>query len=227
MRLNKFLSRVGIASRRKADRLISDGKVRVNGVTADIGTTIDPEEDEISVDGEVVKEKKYLYLAFYKPRGCVTTLSDPHADVTLKDYIPDGLFPVGRLDKDAEGLLILTNDGDFAYNIAHPKFSVEKEYEVLTSRTPTPREMKMMVEGVESEGEIIRAVSVTRDDEAIKVVMTEGKKREIKRLFKAFEIRVRALKRVRIGKLYLGNLRPGMTEEIQPEIVGIDSINNQ
>lgn len=227
IRLNKYLSEAGVASRRKADRVIREGRVKVNGVVAEIGTTILPKVDKVTVDGRLVKRSGYIYMAFYKPRGCTTTLSDPHADVTLKDYIPDGIFPVGRLDKDAEGLLILTNDGDFAYNITHPRFCIEKEYEILPSRIPTLIEMGKMVEGVESEGEIIRAVSVSQDGKVLKVVMTEGKKREVKRLFRAFGIRVGALKRIRIGDLRLGDLRPGMIEQIQPEMVGLNIRKNK
>jgi len=221
MRLNKFLSQTGIASRRKADELIRDGRVKVNGVVADIGTTVNPDTDTVSVDGKIVRKQDYVYIAFYKPKGCTTTLSDPHAKLTIKDFLPKKLnvFPVGRLDKDAEGLLLLTNDGDFAFNITHPKFGVEKEYEVLLTRPLEREEVKRMIKGIESDGDILKAISVSMVDKMARVVMAEGKKREVKRLFKAFEIGVLSLKRIRIGNLRLGNLKPGEFVYIKPEDV--------
>mgnify|MGYP001086066214 CR=1 FL=1 len=221
MRLNKFLSEAGVASRRKADEIISEKRVKVNGVVADIGTTINPDTDVVGVDGKIVKRQDYVYIAFYKPKGCTTTLSDPHAKLTIKDFFPKKLnvFPVGRLDKDAEGLLLLTNDGDFAFNITHPKFAVEKEYEVLLSRSLKKEEADKMTEGIESDGDILKTVSVSINGKIARVIMTEGKKREIKRLFRALGIRVLSLKRVRIGNLRLGNLKPGEFVYIKPEDV--------
>ncbi len=139
----------------------------------------------------------------------------------MKDFLPKDLtvFPVGRLDKDAEGLLLLTNNGDFAFNITHPKFGVEKEYEVLLTRPLEREEVTRMTEGIESEGDILKAVSVSMDDKKARVVMAEGKKREVKRLFKAFGIRVLSLKRIRIGNLRLGNLKPDEFVYIKPEDV--------
>ncbi len=221
MRLNKFLSETGISSRRKADEIIKEKRVRVNGVTAGIGEIVDPQRDVIAVDGRIVKRKSYLYIKFYKPRGCTTTLSDPHAKLTIKDFLPKGsnLFPVGRLDKDAEGLLLLTNDGDFAYKIAHPRFGVEKEYEVLLTR-PIEEEEKIKIEkGIESEGELIRARRISSKGKKATVVMVEGKKREVKRLFGVFDIGVLSLKRIRIGNLMLGKLNPGELVYIKPEDV--------
>lgn len=219
MRLNKFLSEAGIASRRKADKIIRDGRVKINGIMAKIGTTLNPELDAVTVDGKIVRRRDYVYMAFYKPRDCTTTLSDPHAEITLKDFLPRELkvFPVGRLDKDAEGLLILTNDGDFAFNIAHPRFSVEKEYDVLLTRSLKAEEKEKMIKGIESDGDILKAVSVSTDGKRARVVMTEGKKREVKRLFRTFGIKVLSLKRVRIGSLRLGGLKPGEFVYIDPK----------
>jgi 16S rRNA U516 pseudouridylate synthase RsuA-like enzyme len=176
MRLNKFLSQTGIASRRKADKLISERRVEVNGVVAEIGTTVNPDTDTVRVDGKIVRRQDYVYIAFYKPRGCTTTLSDPHAEITLKNFLPKELnvFPVGRLDKDAEGLLLLTNDGDFAFNITHPKFGVEKEYEVALTRSLKREEAKKIIKGIESDGDILRVVSVSINDRMAKVVMAEA-----------------------------------------------------
>ncbi len=219
MRLNKFLSEAGVASRRKADEIIRDGRVKINGIMAKIGTTLNPELDAVTVDGKIVRRRDYVYMAFYKPRDCTTTLSDPHAEITLKDFLPRELkvFPVGRLDKDAEGLLILTNDGDFAFNIAHPRFSVEKEYDVLLTRSLKAEEKEKMIKGIESDGDILKAVSVSTDGKRARVVMTEGKKREVKRLFRTFGIKVLSLKRVRIGSLRLGGLKPGEFVYIDPK----------
>jgi len=222
MRLNKFLSEAGIASRRKADEIISEKRVKVNGIVADIGTTINSDTDVVSVDGKIVKRQDYVYIAFYKPKSCTTTLYDPHAKLTIKDFLPKKLnvFPVGRLDKDAEGLLLLTNDGDFTFNITHPKFGMEKEYEVLLSRPLKKEEADKMTEGIESDGDILRAGSVSVNEKMANVVMAEGKKREVKRLFRAFGIKVLSLKRVRIGNLRLGNLKPGKFVYIKPEDIG-------
>lgn len=130
------------------------------------------------------------------------------------------MFPVGRLDKDAEGLLLLTNDGDFSFNITHPKFGIKKEYEVLLTRPLKKEEADKMTEGIESDGDILKAVSVSMIDKIARVVMAEGKKKEVKRLFKAFGIRVLSLKRVRIGNLRLGNLKPDEFVYIKPEDIG-------
>lgn len=219
MRLNKFLSEAGVASRRKADEIIKDERVKINGIMAKIGTTVNPELDAVTVDGKIVRRRDYVYIAFYKPGDCTTTLSDPHAEITPKDFLPKELkvFPVGRLDKDAEGLLILTNDGDFAFKVTHPRFSVEKEYDVLLTRSLKAGEAEKMIEGIESDGDILKAVSVSTDGKRARVVMTEGKKREVKRLFRTFGIKVLSLKRVRIGSLRLGGLRPGEFVYIDPE----------
>lgn len=228
IRLNKFLSQAGVSARRKADELIKEGKVKVNNIIAKLGDTIDPDQDRIEVNGKLIKPKANTYIALYKPKGYTTTLKDKHAEKIVSQLLPEGLnlFPVGRLDKDAEGLILFTNDGDFAFRVSHPRFEVSKEYEVVLNRTPTKTKIEEMLKGIKSNKEIIKAENILRVSEVIgfrnptyRVVMKEGKKREVKRLFMELGIRVLELKRVKIGNLELGNLQKGKFRYIKPEQV--------
>lgn len=222
VRLNKFLSQGGVSSRRKADELIKEGKIKVNNILAKLGNTIDPDQDRIEVNGKLIKPKANTYIALYKPKGYTTTLKDKYAEKIVSQLLPEGLnlFPVGRLDKDAEGLLLFTNDGDFAFRVSHPRFGVSKEYEVVLNRTPTKTEIQKMLKGLKSDGEIIKADNILRVNKVIyKVVMKEGKKREVKRLFMESGIKVLGLKRVKIGNLGIGDLGIGKFIYIRAEDV--------
>lgn len=217
MRLNLYIAKTGLASRRKADELIKSGKVTVNGSKVDQPFVRVNRDDQVRVSGKLLKPKEYIYLLFNKPKGVTTTLRDKFAVKTIADFIPKqykGIYPVGRLDKNSSGLLILTNDGDFCYRLTHPKFLVDKEYLVELRGALTVSSCQKARKGVEDEGERlkvkkIKIVKKSQENTLCKVIVTEGKKRHLRRLFRQLGYPVRDLKRVRVGNLTLGNLRPG------------------
>ena len=222
MRLNRFLQKAGVASRRKADALIFAGKVTVNGRVvrepwAEVG-----EHDRVAVNGKPVRLRKYhRYFKFYKPRGVTTTLKDRHARLTLRDVLPDslrGVFPVGRLDRDSEGLLLLTDDGDLAYILAHPRFEVLKVYRVWFSGGMHARDVaRRLQEGLELEDGPFRPVFVhPLEAAAVELGITEGRKREIRRAFAALGLTVERLLRTRFGPIALGGLREGGLAALDP-----------
>ena len=222
-RLQKIIAAAGICSRRKAEQLILQGRVFVNGKPAKLGQKADPEEDEILVDGKPLKIQKKRYIALYKPRGYLTTLYDPFGRKTIRELIGDieeRVFPVGRLDEDSEGLLLLTNDGEWANRIAHPRYEVEKEYIVILSRPPESEEEKTVLRGIEVDG---RRVDVRRFKKIGRkkylVVIHEGRKRIIRRMFQQLKAEVVRLIRTRIGSIKLKGLRPGQWRELtEPEV---------
>lgn len=213
MRLNKFLANSGVASRRGADRLIENGLVSINGKIAKLGDKVTGQE-KILVNNEAIKkaeDKEYIML--YKPVGIVSTASDEVGRQKVTDLVKskNRLYPVGRLDKDSEGLILLTNDGDLALKLTHPKFHLEKEYEVTTDKNITERRIKTGI------NKIIR---VNRNK--MSIVMYEGKKRQIRNMCWEAGLRVKVLKRVRVGNLLLGNLKAGEYRKLSPqEIVNI------
>jgi 23S rRNA pseudouridine2605 synthase len=214
MRINKFIAKAGISSRRNADILIERGKVKLNGkIVTELGIDIDIEKDIVEIGGKTLNIEYPLLIALNKPPGYVTTLADRHALLIVKDLVNDiklRLFPIGRLDKDAEGLLLLTNNGDIAYRLTHPKFEMEKEYLVWTDKTLDMHKIKTLENGIQWEEDLLKAKKVELlEDRKIKIILTEGKKREIKNMMKAFGCTVIRLQRVRIGKLLLGNLELG------------------
>ncbi|MDD2889784.1 MAG: pseudouridine synthase [bacterium] len=214
MRLNKFIAKAGISSRRKADILIEKGKVKINGkLITTLGIDVDVEKDIVEIEGKTLKIEYPLLVALNKPPGYVTTLEDRHADLIITDLIQDiklRLFPVGRLDKDAEGLILLTNNGDIAYRLTHPKFEMEKEYLVWTDGNLDWTGIKTLEKGIEWEGEILTAKKVELlENRKIKIILTEGKKREIKNMIRALGCTVIRLQRIRIGKMGLGDLEMG------------------
>jgi len=217
MRLNVYIAKSGLASRRKADSLISGGEVTVNGRGVNKPFYQVKENDKVRVSGKRLELKKHIYLLFNKPKGVTTTLNDRFAEKTIADFIPkqfQGIYPVGRLDKNSSGLLILTNDGDFCYQLTHPKFSVEKEYLVSLRGILTVSDRQKTKQGVRDEGELLRVkkIKVLRKDNEntlCKVIITEGKKRHLRRLFKQLGYSVGELQRVRMGSFSLGSLKPG------------------
>ena len=217
MRLNLFISKSGLTSRRKADVLIKEGKAEVNGVVVKEPFFEVSQEDKVKVSGKPLALKEYIYIVFHKPRGVTTTLSDRFATKKVIDFIPKkfkGIYPVGRLDKDSSGLLIMTNDGDFCYRVTHPRFSVEKEYLAKVAGTLGPAECREAKIGVQDMGELLRvkeikALRKTKSESLLKVIITEGKKRHLRRLFEKIGLRVLTLKRVRVARLVLGNLGEG------------------
>jgi pseudouridine synthase len=222
-RLQRLLARAGYGSRRSCEDLIVQGRVTLNGTVATLGDRADPLEDEVRVDGlEVNLDPNVKYYAFHKPAGVVTTMRDPQGRPDISAFVPeDGprIFPVGRLDRDTEGLLLLTNDGDLANALTHPRFGVEKEYLAEVEGVPTPKHIGQLRRGVELEDGHVRAKSArvagrSGDRGAVRLVMTEGRKREVRRLLAAVGLPVTRLVRVRVGAVRLGGLPPGERREL-------------
>lgn len=219
MRLQKFLSRAGVASRRAAESMIEAGRVRVNDeVVKELGTRIDPRSDRVTVDGERVRIAPPVWIALHKPRGYVSTRKDPQGRPTIYDLVPErlsGLFHVGRLDVESEGLILLTNQGDVAHRLLHPRYGIERVYDVLIGGEFSDEDRRALLEGVELEDGIARATRVEvkaaprPDVSRIRVTMVEGRKREVRRMFRALGRRVRRLVRRRYGPIRLGTLPPG------------------
>lgn len=224
VRLNKYIADCGHCSRRAADRLIEEGCVQVNNRKVyELGIKIDPSEDKVLVNGKALRPKnKNVYYAFHKPKGVLTSLKDPEGRPTVADFfkkLPYRVFPVGRLDWDSEGLLILTNDGDFAQEVAHPKSEITKTYLVKLSGTPTTEQIEKLKKGIPIPGGRVKALRVEKVPKTkgkypwYKVVITEGKNRQIRNMFAKIGFDVAKLQRVAIGKLKLGTLQRG---EIMP-----------
>ncbi len=223
-RLQKVLAHAGVASPRQAEQLILDGRVMVNGeVVRQLGTTVG-ETDEIEVDGRSVgQQEAFEYYLLHKPPGVVTTVRDPQRRPTvigLMRGVKARVYPVGRLDADSEGLLLLTNDGELAHRLTHPRYGVEKEYVVELDRPAGDGELARIRQGVESQGERLQARRVRRqgaEGAHVSVVLAEGKKREVRRMFEAVGSRVVRLQRVRFGPLRLGDLPPGRYRPLTKE----------
>ena len=226
-RLQRTLARAGLSSRRGSEALIKAGRVEVNGRPASLGDKVDPERDEVRVDGRRVSVDPGLrYVALHKPKGVTTTMRDRHAERDLRDFLPEGprVFPVGRLDRDTEGLLLLTNDGDLAHRLAHPRHGVEKEYLAEVDGSPTPARIGKLRRGVELDDGIAKAVdarSVGRAGGrfAVRVVMTEGRKREVRRMLEAVGLPVRRLIRTRVGPVRLGRMKAGELRDLSHDEV--------
>ena len=223
-RLQKVLARAGFGSRRACEELIARGRVTVNGRVARLGDRVDPSRDVVEVDGSKVNlDPNVRYFALYKPVGVVTTLRDPRGRPDLRDLLPPGprVYPVGRLDRDSEGLLLLTNDGELANRVMHPRYGVEKEYLVEVEGEPTERTARALERGVELEDGVARALSARVVGRrpgrgALRVVMVEGRKREVRRMLEALGFPVRRLVRLRVGPVRLGRLRPGQVRPLTP-----------
>jgi 23S rRNA pseudouridine2605 synthase len=225
-RLQRLLARAGFGSRRACEQLIVDGRVSVNGTVAVVGDRADPDVDHVQVDGlEVNLDPNVRYHALHKPSGVVTTMRDPQGRTDIRPFLPtDGprVFPVGRLDRDTEGLLLLTNDGELANALTHPRFAVEKEYLAEVAGIPTAKHVGILRRGVELDDGLARAKSArvaarTAERGAIRIVMTEGRKREVRRLLAAVGLPVTRLVRVRVGPVRLGSLAPGDRRELTHE----------
>ena len=220
IRLNKHLADLGIASRRKSDELIKRGLVKINGKTVtELGTKIDPTKAKVTVSNQVTQERKELtYLLLNKPIGYVTSNQKTQTEPNIVlDLIPDKqrLFPVGRLDKNTTGLLILTNDGVLAYRLTHPKFECEKEYEVTLSAPLTKERIRKIETGVKLEYQKTKSTSVKAlSSQKARIVLTEGKNRQVRKVFGKVGCEVLTLKRVRVKKLQLGSLPLGKWREL-------------
>jgi pseudouridine synthase len=230
VRLQKFLSQAGAASRRRAEDLIRGGRVRVNGVVvAELGSRVNPATDVVEVDGRRVRAAQRLWIAFHKPRGVVSTKRDPQGRRTIYDVLPPRfgkLFYVGRLDRDSEGLMLLTNDGDGAHRLLHPRYGAVREYEVDVEGTLSASERERLVGGIELEDGRARAEEVrvlgrpgpgrTR----LRLTLREGRKREVRRMLEAVGRRVERLVRVRYGPVELGDLAPGEWRRLGAREIG-------
>ena len=238
MRLNKILAEAGLASRRGAEKLLSDRRVTVNGiVVVEPGAVADSAIDAIAVDGKPIvvdaaASKLHSYIAMNKPAGVVTTANDPQKRPTVFSFInrSERLFTVGRLDRDTEGLLLLTDDGDWAHTITHPSHEIEKEYEAIVDGVPTTESLSRFEEGVTlpdgflAHG-IASIIAVRSPRTHISLVLREGHKRQARLMFGVLNLPVRALKRVRIGQLRLGALETGLWRELsQTEVQAVTSV---
>lgn len=218
MRLNKFLASAGIASRRKCDQLIQEGLISVNGkVVNELGTIINEKKDKVFYEGrQILLPSSFVYIKLNKPKGYACTAKDEKGRKTIYDLLPQGerLFSIGRLDYDTEGLIILTNDGDFANKVAHPRYSVDKEYHVTIEGQIKESELAVLRKGVVIDGERMPSAKVeflSTDGKFTKlsVVIDEGMNRQIRRMFEAIGKTIKLLKRVRIGNVKLGGVKRG------------------
>ena len=218
MRLNKFLSNSGLASRRKCDQLIEEGKVFVNGKqVTELGSQINEKKDKVTVEGKIITlPSSFVYIKLNKPKGYACTAHDEKGRKTIYDLIDseERLFSIGRLDYDTEGLILLTNDGDFANKVAHPKFNIDKEYRVTVEGEIKESEMAVMRKGVVVDGQrmpsaIVNFISYENGYTKLSVIIDEGQNRQIRRMFEAIGKTIKLLKRVRIGQVRLGGLRRG------------------
>ncbi len=226
MRINKFLSLCGVASRRAADEIVREGRVQVNGeVLSEPGRDVD-ESDDVRVDGKQVSPpKRHRIVLFHKPAGCVCSASDPQDRATVYDYLPSeyrSMKYIGRLDLQSRGLLLFTDDGDLIYRLTHPRFEVPRSYYVWTTRALSRSAADRLIAGVEigenDRGEIEKghAEEIFLDQGFFEMVLCEGKNREIRRMLEAVGYTIRDLKRVSYAGITLGNMRPGEFRELSP-----------
>jgi 23S rRNA pseudouridine2605 synthase len=217
VRLQKFLAQAGIASRRASEAVIREGRVEVNGQTVTRqGIQINPVADVVSVDGQMIQPLRHRYVAVHKPRGVLCTRKDEKQRTILGDLLPSDwdLKPVGRLDRDSEGLIFATNDGDFALRITHPRYEVTKVYQVEAEGRVPHRTLRLLTQGVKHGGQMLRALKATlldanRSRSVVELELTEGKNREIRRMFATQEIKIIRLIRMQIGSVKLGELPTG------------------
>ena len=228
MRINKFLADKGIASRRHADAMIAAGRVKINGVVATLGACVE-DKDEVTLDDNPVsrEESKLEYYIMNKPKGVVCTVSDDRGRKTVMEYMPQTsarIFPVGRLDYETEGLLILTNDGDLAFRLTHPMNEVPKTYMAKIEGTMTEKDLNPIRSGVELDGVMTKKckahiVETNKAYTKVHITITEGRNRQVRRMFEALGRTVELLKRVSIGKLKLTGLDRGEVRALTEEEV--------
>lgn len=235
-RLQKFLARAGVASRRKAETLIQDGLVSVNGKTVtEMGVKIDPFSDKVTVKGEPIRmQEKLVYIALNKPKGYITTREDKYAEKTVYDLLPPEykniLHPVGRLDKDTAGLLIITNDGDLTFELTHPRFGHEKEYEVSCEGKLGKDEIKRLENGIDIEDRVtakakVKVIKTDNKSTTLIIIIKEGAKRQIRYMFEAVGHPVLNLRRIREADLKIDDL--GIEEGEYLEVALKQIINNR
>jgi 23S rRNA pseudouridine2605 synthase len=217
-RIQKIIAHAGICSRRKAEEYIAQGRVKVDGKpVTQPGLKVDPEQVVITVDGKPLREEKKIYILLHKPRGYVTTMSDPQGRPIVTDLLPEikeRLFPVGRLDLDSEGALLLTNDGALANQVLHPRFEVNKTYEATVRDLPKKSDLQRLEQGIVLDGKKtwpaqLRILKKKKDVTVIEIIIHEGKKRQVRKMFQAVGHPVIRLKRTAYGRLQLKNLQEG------------------
>ena len=225
MRINKFLAESGVASRRAADKLIVDGVVKINGKIANLGDEVDAFNDLVVVNGRPINVvKKYDYYIMNKPKGYVCTVKDDKGRKTVMDLLPPSakrLFPVGRLDYDTEGLLILTNDGNLTFKLTHPKNEVPKTYLVKTEKPVSDEDLKklrsgVIVDGVKTKKCNVRLIETSKAGSKLHITITEGRNRQVRKMFEAVNNCVDFLKRIKIGDLTLTGLDRGAVRPLTP-----------
>ncbi|MRH42354.1 pseudouridine synthase [Aquibacillus halophilus] len=228
-RLQKVIAQSGITSRRKAEKLIEDGKVKVNGqVIKTLGTKVS-QDDKIEVEGVPLEKEEPVYFMLYKPRGVISSVKDDKNRKVVTDFLPEvtqRIYPIGRLDYDTSGLLLLTNDGEFANLIMHPSYEIDKVYVAKTKGIPEREDLQKLKKGVTVDGDKLKAAHVkllsadTRKNTAIiQLVLHEGKNRQVRRMMEAINFPVDKLKRERYGFLTLQGLNPGESRELTPHEV--------
>lgn len=233
MRINKYLAQCGVASRRDCDKLVAEGRVAVNGRPADVGADVE-EGDVIKVDGKVVTVKKNEYYILHKPKGYLCTVSDDKGRKTVMDILGSGVgrvYPVGRLDYDSEGLLILTTDGELAQHLTHPSNEVPKTYVVKVEGRLTEADLNPIRSGIEIEGGYVtkkcraHIIETNRDFTRVEITLREGKNREIRKMFAAIGKEVTLLKRTKVGELSLRGLDRGAFRKLTPvEVAYLKSV---
>jgi 23S rRNA pseudouridine2605 synthase len=225
VRLQKFLAEAGVASRRAAEKLIVGGHITVNGqVVKTLGAKVDAAGAEVAVDGRVVRTRRKVYVVLHKPRGFLCTRSDPEERRTVLDLLPrewSNLFPVGRLDQDSEGLLFLTNDGEFSLHLTHPRYGIRKKYLAVVEGRIDESQLKRFTEGVEDEGELLKAerahlITANNSHSSVELELAQGRNREVRRLFAALGHEVVQLRRTQIGPIRLGELPVGKWRILNP-----------
>jgi 23S rRNA pseudouridine2605 synthase len=227
-RVQKILSQAGLGSRRACEELIAAGRVRVNGQVVQLGAKADPGQDKITVDGRPIQAPAaHVYIALNKPRNVLSTVSAPDPRPTVRDLvdIPENVYPVGRLDVDSEGLILLTNDGELANRLTHPRYGHEKEYKVLVARRPDEEQLATWRRGVVLEDGYKTQPAEVRQEEAfgkgtwLRLILKEGRKRQIRETGQQIGLPVVRIIRVRIGSLRLGSLKPREWRHLSPEEV--------
>jgi 23S rRNA pseudouridine2605 synthase len=218
VRLQKFLAEAGVASRRAGEQYILEGRVAVNGqVVRLLGSKVDPLHDKVLVDGKPVRARKKIYLALHKPRGCACSRADELGRPTVYDFLPiewQNVSTVGRLDFNSEGLIFLTNDGQFALRLTHPRYGVRKRYVATVGGEVAPEMLHRFIRGIFDGGEKLQALTArtilaSRARSVVELELAEGKNREVRRLFESQNLTVKKLQRTQIGKIKLGELKPG------------------
>jgi len=222
-RIQKIISNAGFCSRRKAEELIEQGRVAVNGKVASIGESAKPDKDIIEIDGRRIWYAKRKYFAFYKPRDCLCSMKDPSDKPTIMRYlnkIPERVYPIGRLDYNAEGLLLFTNDGNFANLVMHPRYEKSKTYLVGLRKPLKPSDFSRLRGNFRLEDGPVRIEKAIRiTDKMIEIRIHEGRNRIVKRIFESLRNNVDSLKRTKIGSIELGKMKPGEIRELSEKEV--------